>query len=290
MVGAGEEALRAAYELGRAAVSGGKGLLDVAAVHHVAVASLLERVATRASIAQNLERASLFFGEVLSPYEMAHRGFRDTVVALRRLNETLEQEIQRIAHAVHDEAGQLLVGARLAMAGVAKDLDPANAARLEEVGVLLGRVDEELRSLARELRPTILDDLGLVAALESLGGRMSKRSGLSVRIEGSLQGRCDPNVETTLFRVVQEALANVARHAEAKTVTIHLGHDARQLFCVIRDDGRGFDVASVFQRRGRAGLGLIGMRERLNAVGGMLQIHSEPDRGTELRVRIPVEW
>ena len=133
----GEGALRNAYELGRTALADGWGLLDVAAMHHAAVAPLVLRIDRPAlQITQELDRAHEFFRESLIPYEMALRGFQDATSALHRLNETLEQEIHRIAHAVHDEAGQLLFAARLAMSSVAHDIDPALQGRLQEVGTI----------------------------------------------------------------------------------------------------------------------------------------------------------
>jgi signal transduction histidine kinase len=285
----GEDALRDAYEVGRAAHKGGVGLLGIAASHHTALGGLMHRARADASLHVDLERASDFFRESLSPYEMARLGHQDAVVALRRVNETLEQEIQRIAHAVHDEAGQLLVAARLALASAARDLAPPIGRRLEEVGAILERLDDELRRLSHELRPRLLDDLGLVAALEFLATGLSKRSGLAVRVESSLRDRLDPNVETALYRVVQESLTNVVKHSRASAVEIKLGREAKDLCCVIRDDGAGFDVSAVLAGKEGTGLGLLGMRERVGAVGGELQIDAQPNRGTEVRVRIPVE-
>jgi signal transduction histidine kinase len=220
---------------------------------------------------------------------MAHRGFRDAISALHRLNETLEQEIQRIAHAVHDEAGQLLVAARLAMSAVAHDLTPALQGRLQEVGTILDQVEKQLRRLSHELRPTILDDLGLVPALQFLADGFSRRAKLSIRIQNCLEGRCAPNIETALYRVIQEALTNITKHAHAKNVEIQITNVTEHLRCLVRDDGRGFDAPSVLSCNQRSGLGLVGIRERLNAVGGTLQIDSMVGRGTELLVKIPVE-
>jgi len=285
----GEDALQSAYEIGRTALADGLGVLEMAAMHHAALAQVLQRTSRPASLKQDLHRAQEFFGEGLSPYEMAHRGFRDAISALHRLNETLEQEIQRIAHAVHDEAGQLLVAARLAMSGVARDLNPPLQERLQEVGTILDQVEKQLRRLSHELRPTILDDLGLVPALQFLTDGISKRAELSIRLHSSLEGRYAPNIETVLYRIIQEALTNVTKHARAKNVEIQLTNVAKNLHCLVHDDGVGFDFPSVLSSKKRRGLGLVGIRERLIAVGGTLQIHSVVGRGTELLVKIPVE-
>jgi signal transduction histidine kinase len=285
----GEEALRNAYELGRSALGDGRGLLDVAAMHQAAIAPLFERSNPVASRTQDLERAQEFFRESLIPYEMALRGFQDATSALHLLNETLEQEIHRIAHTVHDEAGQLLFAARLAMSNVAHDIDPSREEQLQGVGAILDQVEKQLRRLSHELRPTILDDLGLVPALESLADSVSKQAGLSIRAYCPMRGRYAQKIETAVYRVVQEALANAAKHASASNVEIHLTRVDKHLQCLVQDDGIGFDPASLLSLTTRGGLGLIGIRERLNAVGGTLQIDSATGRGTKLLVKIPVE-
>jgi signal transduction histidine kinase len=287
--GHGEEALRNAYEIGRTAIGRGLSVLDVAAMHHDALAGLLPRTIAPASLKQNLERANEFFAESVSPYEMARRGFQDAVSALRRVNETLEQEIQRMAHVVHDEAGQLLVAARLAMSGLAHDLGPSVESRVHEVAAILDQAEEQLRGLSHELRPRILDDLGLVPALRFLADRVSKRSELSIRVESSPEARYASNVETALYRIVQEALTNVAKHGQARHVRVQITHTRKNLHCVVADDGVGFDVPAVLSRAGHDGLGLVGIRERLSAVGGTLGIESKPGHGTSLQIKIPME-
>jgi len=284
----GEHALQAAYEIGRIAQADGLGVLEMAALHHAVLAQVLPRVSPE-SLKQQLDRAQEFFAESLSPYEMAYRGFRDAISALRRLNETLELEIQRIAYAVHDEAGQLLFAARLAMSGLAHDLSPSRQERLDEIGTILDQAEKQLRRLSHELRPTILDDLGLVPALQFLSDGISRRTELSIRIQSSLEGRYAPIIETTVYRVVQEALTNITKHAQAKTVEIQLSNVAKNLQCLVHDDGVGFDVISALSSREHKSLGLVGIRERLNAVGGTLEIDSAVGRGTELLVKIPVE-
>ncbi len=286
---AGAAAIPRAYEIGRSAIACDIGLLEMATVHHEALAKTLRRTADRASFEEVVRRAGDFFTETLSPYDMAYRGFREAVSALRQLNETMEREIQRIAHAVHDEAGQLLDAARLAMSAAFQATSPAVKESLREVSAILDRADEELRRLAHELRPTILDDLGLLPALQFLADRISKAGKVAVRVESDLEGRQGANIETALYRVVQEALANVLRHSRATSVHIRLTRGAgTTLRCVVRDDGVGFDPA-VLTEGGKRGLGLVGIRERLNAIGGTLQIRTEPGRGAELLVEIPVE-
>jgi signal transduction histidine kinase len=287
---AGESALRRAYEIGRQAIGQGVSLVEMAAMHHEALAGILRRISPSSRLLQEVRRAGAFFAECLSPYEMAQRGFTDAVCSLRHLNETMEGEIKRIAHSVHDEAGQLLDAARLAMSGVTSEASPLLRERLGEIASILDQVETELRRLSHELRPMILDDLGLVPALQVLVEGTARRSGITVQFETSLAGRPSGNVETAIYRIVQEALTNVVRHAQAKNVKIQVARDAkRAIHCLCRDDGLGFDVVSVLSRGHRGGLGLIGIRERLNAVGGTLHVHSEPGWGTELRIEIPGE-
>ena len=208
--------------------------------------------------------------------------------ALRSLNERLEEEAKRIAHALHDEAGQLLSSVHLSLDEFAHDLSPEVRGRLHPVKELLDQIEEELRRLSHELRPTILDDLGLLPALEFLADRVARRSGLAVTVQGETQGRLAPMVETALYRSVQEALTNTVRHARAKRVNVEIRRDEDAIHCAVRDDGAGFDVSMVLSRRGERGLGLTGIRERAGALGGTLVIRSAPGKGTELLIAIPL--
>ena len=209
--------------------------------------------------------------------------------ALRHLNEALEEEIKRIAHALHDEAGQLLASVHIGLAEVARELPAHVSRRLEDVRGLLTKIEEQLRHISHELRPTILDDLGLRPALEFLADGVSRRTGLQILVEGSPGKRLPAPTETALYRIVQEALTNVTKHAQATRVTIRFVRDGRALRCAVRDDGTGFDVLAVQARRGARGLGLLGIQERLNAVGGTLNVISTPGSGAELVISVPVE-
>ena len=285
--GGGEPALRGAYEVGRMALTSDVGLLDMAELHHAALSEILSHNPGNHRV--GLADASQFLAESLSAYEMAYRGYRDAVAGLRRVNEALEQEVKRIAHAVHDEAGQLLVVVYLALADISRELPPAIQNRMNDVTTLLRQVEEQLRGLSHELRPTILDDLGLIPAVRFLTEGVSKRFGLSIHLESHLDFRLPPSVETTLYRIVQEALHNITKHAGAKTVWVAVNSDAKRIVCSIRDNGTGFDVATRLKQRGNRGLGLIGIQERLVALGGTLHIESEPGSGTRLLITIPRE-
>jgi signal transduction histidine kinase len=168
-------------------------------------------------------------------------------------------------------------------------LAPSVSHRLKAVKGLLDQIEAHLRRLSHELRPTILDDLGLVPALEFLSEGVSKRTKLQVTVEGSTMGRLTTPVETALYRIVQEALNNATRHAQASRATIRLEQNGHLIRCLVSDDGIGFDVPVVLSRKGRQGLGLIGIRERLNSIGGAYRIISAPGQGTTLQVEIPLE-
>jgi signal transduction histidine kinase len=285
----GEAALARAYELGRQAVIDGLGVLDMAALHHEALRASVLRLGPFEERAKAAEVAQAFFMESLSPFEMTHRASREASAALRRLNERLEEEAKRIAHTLHDEAAQLLAAVHVALASMARDLPASAQGGLEEIRGLLDRVEGELRRLSHELRPMILDDLGLLPALQFLASGIAKRTGLQVEVTGSTNGRLSPTVELAVYRIVQEALTNAVRHANAERVKVRLLHEPQVIRCSIADDGVGFDAGKVLSRGAGSGLGLVSIRERLDAVRGSLQITSAPGRGTKVHVTIPCE-
>src|SRR5262249_26597858 len=206
--------------------------------------------------------------------------------ALRRMNQTLEEETKRLAHEVHDEAGQLIARAQLALADIAHDMPASSREGVAKVSRVLDEVADQLRRLAHELRPTVLDDLGLLSALEFLSQGVMKRTGLDVRVEGSAFGRLDPIIGPTLYGVVQEAVLNVVKHAQARSVIVRVDHGLSHIRCSIRDDGVGFDAGA--QPKGPRGLGLLGIGNRVEALCGRLEIRTRPGQGTTLDVVIPV--
>jgi PAS domain S-box-containing protein len=209
--------------------------------------------------------------------------------ALHRLNEALEERARHIAHELHDEASQLLVSVHIAIDGLAHTLPPADQQTIGEIKGLIERIETELRNLSHELRPTILDDLGLVPALEFLAQGVSKRFGIRITVEGDTSGRLPPQVEVALYRIVQEALNNTTKHARANHVSVRLQKEQNKIHLAVSDDGAGFDVQSVMGQKGRSGLGLIGIRERLIPLRGECIINSTPGKGTEISVLVPSE-
>lgn len=284
-----ERALGRGYELARKALDEGKSLLEIAVWHNEALSQALPADDSVETQRNTLKRASEFLTESLSPYEMAHRGFQDALRALRQMNERLEEQIKGIAYAVHDEAGQLLVAVHLALAELANELPDTQRGQITNIENLLNGVEKELRRYSHELRPTILDDLGWVPAIRFLAEGVSKRANLPIHIEAETSERLPTPVETALYRVVQEALNNTAKHAKATSVWIRMYRNGPMLCCSIRDDGAGFDVQAYQLRRHREGIGLIGMQERLSAIGATLHIDSQPGRGTQLLISVPGE-
>jgi signal transduction histidine kinase len=214
---------------------------------------------------------------------------------LRHGVQARELERARWARELHDETVQDLGALRLLLAG-ARNEDNASALR-RTIDAAIGHVDREvegLRHLITALRPAALDDLGLVAALEALARRAGAIDGLTVRSEIALDRevpRLEPEVESAVYRIVQEALTNTAKHARASQVLLKLWLDDARLTATVSDDGGGFDVGSgdVAERSGLAhGVGLEGMRERAQLVGADLSIDSRLGAGTTVRVSVPV--
>ena len=205
----------------------------------------------------------------------------------RRLATTQEDERRRVSRELHDSVGQLLAGLALAVqaVGSAGDLPPPAAGRLAEVQRVADALGKEAHALAVRLRPTSLDDLGLEAALGQLVAEWSARTGVRAALHAAGLGRLPPEVETTIYRVVQEALTNVARHARPNQASVTVSRHAGVAAAVVEDDGVGFDPDTIPKGR----LGLLGMRERAELVGGGLDIESRPSSGTTVVVRIPVK-
>jgi signal transduction histidine kinase len=285
----GEAVLHRAYELGRRALDDGLGVLDMALLHHRALVTLSAALGHPQKDAEFIKSAESFFVESLAPFEMTHRAVREANSALLRLNERFEEEAKRIAHALHDEAGQFLTCVHITLDEISRDLSFPPDPRLKTVKTLLGQIEEQLRRFSHELRPTILDDLGLLPALEFLADGVSKRAGVPVTVDGPRSGRLPSAIETVLYRVVQEVLTNVCKHARANQAAVRLWRDPRTIRCSVSDDGVGFDLSTVMAKNGDRGLGLIGIRERLDALGGTMRINTEPGHGTQVLITIPLE-
>jgi signal transduction histidine kinase len=210
----------------------------------------------------------------------------------RRLVEAQENERRHMARELHDEVGQALTTVIINLQALQRLLEaPDLLTYLEESLQTVRRTLQQVRDLSLDLRPSLLDDLGLAPALRWYTDRQAQRAGFAVHFAADLpETRLHVDVETTCFRVVQEALTNVIRHAQAQRVSIELRQGQEGLELSIRDDGRGFDVERALQHAaGGASLGLLGMQERVQFAGGQIDIQSAPGQGTEIRVSFPAQ-
>jgi signal transduction histidine kinase len=209
--------------------------------------------------------------------------------ATRRLNTLLGQQSIRLAHVLHDEASQFLVSAHMAIADIAHDVPETVQARLQEVRLQLNEVAEQLRRVSQELHPGILDDLGLTEAVRFLGRTFSGDTGVDLAMEVHVDERCPATVAVLVYRFVQAALKNIGDHAEATSASIAIALEDSRLVCAICDDGVGFDVDAALARSGDHGLGLVLIKDRIEAAGGTLEIASGPEQGTRLLAVVPLE-
>jgi PAS domain S-box-containing protein len=214
-----------------------------------------------------------------------------------RLLNTQEAERRRIAHTLHDEIGQGLTALKFNLELARDNLDLARSSGVLDEGIaMVAQLLQQVRTLALDLRPSVLDDLGLVAALRSSLDRQAQRGGLegTFRIEGRQAAQLESSrlphtVEIACFRATQEALTNVLRHAQARHVSVVLRADDDAVTLLIRDDGVGFDVEAA-QARAVAGgsLGLLGMPEQVALAGGQIAITAAPGAGTHIQIRFPL--
>ncbi len=215
-------------------------------------------------------------------------GMRRTQEALRRLNHQFENEATRIAGVLHDEAGQFLTAAHLQLAELGRLVPEPFVTKVQDVRRTLTVIEEQLRQLSHELHPRIVEDLGLLEAVTFFADGFMRRTGINVSVVSTLDRRYPLAVETLLYRLVQEGLTNMSRHAQASTGGITLSGNDTYVVCSVRDNGVGFD-AKLAEPQNTVSLGLRLIRDRLEAVDGNLVITSEPGKGTDLTARIPVE-
>ena len=212
----------------------------------------------------------------------------------RQLIEAQEDERRRISRELHDQIGQILTAVKMNLYTVQQFCKTSDAGAYVKDNIVA--VDEALRlvrDLSVDLRPPVLDDLGLATALRWYVDRYLKRTGLNVEVIIDLP---DPNqrflreLETACFRIAQEALSNIARHAQASQVQVQLAKEGNVLLLTVKDDGVGFDLDSLRKRAPRAAtLGLVSMQERAHAAGGAIEIDSVRFHGTEIRFTLPLE-
>ncbi len=230
----------------------------------------------------DLRLAETFASRAAVAVDLSQRIARD---ALRRVVDAQELERRRLARELHDETGQALTSILLGLKGVEEAL-PEDASRTAVAGLreLVVGTLQDVRRLAVELRPKALDDFGLVPALERLTINFAEQTGITVDFEAALPERLPGEVETALYRIVQESLTNVVKHARARNVTVVLTRRGTAVTAVVEDDGQGFDP----EQTRDDGFGLVGMRERLSLLDGRLEIESSPAGGTTIAVEVPL--
>jgi signal transduction histidine kinase len=282
-----ESGLVHAHDLGREALDQRLGVLATATMHSQALAAVMKRPLRDRDRANVCEAAERFAIEALSPFEMAHHGYWEANLALHRLNELLEAQARRIAATLHDEASQLLAAVHFSLAELALRLAPEQAAEVRAARQLLDQTEERLRGLAHELRPPVLHQHGLIAALRFLADATSKRWGLTITVHGDVDRSIPATVETTIYRIVQEAVTNAAKHGRATTVAVQVSRSPKGILCAVRDDGVGFPGVSA-SGNSAPGLGLIQIKEQAAALGGTVRFGANAPRGAELIVDIPL--
>ncbi len=231
----------------------------------------------------DLRLAEQFAVRAAVALDLSERVARDS---LRRVVHGQELERRRLARELHDETGQALTSILLGLKAVEDAADPAALrAASSHLRELVVSTLQDVRRLAVELRPKALDDFGLVPALERLVETFHEQTGIEVQLEARLDAqRLPEEVETTLYRLVQEALTNIVKHAHARTVSVLLVPRNGAVSALIEDDGRGFQPDTARED----GLGLVGMRERVGLLGGRFTVESSEGTGTTLAVEVPV--
>lgn len=232
---------------------------------------------------EDLRLAEVFASRAAVAVEMSARVARD---ALRRVVAAQELERRRLSRELHDETGQTLTSVLLGLNAIGEEPGSEHArAEAERLRELVTQALQDVRRLAVELRPKALDDFGLLPALKRLGTGFSEQTGIRVEVESFLgDERLPSEIETALYRIVQESLTNVVKHARASSVSVLVTRKSGSVIAVIEDDGRGFDTVASRD----TGLGLVGMEERVALLNGRLQIESSAGAGTTIVAEVPL--
>jgi signal transduction histidine kinase len=204
----------------------------------------------------------------------------------RKLVKVQEDERRSLARELHDEIGQMLTGLQFTIKSSMSQSNDEQRNKLDQAQIIVSAIISQIRELSINLRPSLLDDLGILPTLEWYFSRYEAKTGIEVVFQHeSLSQRFHSDLETAAFRIVQEALTNVARYAETVTVEVSIMVRDAVMQIEIRDQGRGFDIATLARHQS---LGIEGMRERAYVLGGLLEIQSEPGKGTQIRASLPV--
>ena len=249
---------------------------------------LKKEVVQRKLVEESLRNSERHYSKLLEQSQVLQEQLRHLS---RQLLLAQEEERKRISRELHDEIAQMLTSINVQLAAL-KIAATVNTKDLQKKISSTQRMVEKsvdiVHRFARELRPTVLDDLGLIPALHTFVKGFSKRSHVHVRLTVyAAVERLDSVKRTVLYRVAQEALTNVARHAQASRVDVNIHKLPRAVGVTIKDDGKSFQVERMLNARKNKRLGLLGMRERVEMVGGSFRVESAPGKGTNIQVRIP---
>lgn len=234
-----------------------------------------------------LEQIVISFNGALDQVERDRTKIQQLV---NRVIDAQEDERKRIARELHDDTSQVLFAQLLRVSAMKSSDNPEIREMSEQLETMLAESMEAVRRIGHELRPPSLDDLGILEATGALVQRMSDRSNIQIAYSTSgLRNRLDPAVELVLYRVAQEALTNMWKHSQATTASVAIRRSGENVELVVEDNGIGFDINSDNVSDGRGlGLGVFGMQERVELVGGTLEIIGSRDKGTLLRALIPI--
>ncbi|HWY51505.1 MAG TPA: transporter substrate-binding domain-containing protein [Chthoniobacterales bacterium] len=216
--------------------------------------------------------------------EEAHRQLK---ILSRRRVKVQEEERRHLARELHDEIGQALTGAKINLDAATKESDGAKSKRIDETAAILEKLLGQVRQISLDLRPSMLDDLGLVPALRSLLDQQGRHASVAVHLSAkNVPENLDAEIQTTCFRIGQEAITNAVRHANATRIDVDLRCENGNLRLQVRDNGRGFDADAVQAQA--VGLGLVGIKERAVLVDARAKIISSPNNGTTVEVSLPL--
>jgi PAS domain S-box-containing protein len=218
--------------------------------------------------------------------EDAHRKLK---ILSRRRVKVQEEERRHLARELHDEIGQALTGAKINLDAAMKESDGAKSKRIDDTAAILEKLLGQVRQISLDLRPSTLDDLGLVPALRSLLDQQGRRASVAVHLSAkNVPENLDAEIQTTCFRIGQEAITNAVRHANATRIDVDLSCENGNLRLQVRDNGRGFDADAVQAQA--VGLGLVGIKERAALVDARAKIISSPNNGTTVEVSLPLAF
>ena len=266
---------------------------EVGAVDYLMKPIVPEVLRSKVSVFVELHRKNAALSSEIAERKTAEDRLRDSEAKLRALAARLlsirEEERARIAREIHDELGQVLTGLKMDVMWLGKQLDNDQQpllARIDTMRTLIDSTVQVVRRISTGMRPEILDDMGLVAAIGWQAKEFQKRLGIRCRVELPVQQvHLGSELSTAVFRIFQEILTNIARHAKASSVNVQLNVSRFRLNLNVKDDGTGLDENAVHARES---LGLLGMRERAQLFGGQVSFHSAPGQGTTVSVSIPL--